>query len=320
MTPSSPVRHESQQGPMSTKTERLFKLYGEDVEQRYAPRTAEGYRFYARQFLLWLRARGIELNAVRTEDLQAFQRELYTRRRKDGRPYSVGHQATVLTVVRHLFRFLYRRLYIVKDPAASLELPRLEKRLPRVILSPQEVLRMLGSARQKTPTGLRDRAILETFYATGLRVSELARLTPYDVDTEERVLRVVLGKGRKDRNVPLTRAAAAALEHYLVKARPKLVREFKAPYLFLADKGGFLHCAVLNKIVRRYAKKARIKKHVTCHTFRHTVATHLLKGRADIRHIQVLLGHRSLGTTELYTRVEISDLKEVIRRAHPRGR
>jgi len=111
-----------------------------------------------------------------------------------------------------------------------------------------------------------------------------------------------------------------AIEAYLEKGRSELLSAKKAPFLFLADKGGFLQVAVLNKMVRRYASKAAIRKHITCHTFRHSVATHLLKGRADIRHIQALLGHESLSTTQIYTRVEISDLKEVLRRAHPRGR
>jgi integrase/recombinase XerD len=157
-------------------------------------------------------------------------------------------------------------------------------------------------------------------YSTGIRVSELANLTPYDVDTEERLLRIVQGKGRKDRHVPLTRAAAESIEAYLVHGRPKLVGKGEAAFLFVGDQGGWLHRAVLSRMVKTYAERAGIKKHVTCHTFRHSVATHLLKGRADIRYIQALLGHSSLGTTQRYTRVEISDLAEVLRRAHPRGR
>jgi site-specific recombinase XerD len=111
-----------------------------------------------------------------------------------------------------------------------------------------------------------------------------------------------------------------AIETYLVKARPKLVSSKRVPFLFVGNNGGRLGSSRLSLLMRHWVEKAAIKKHVTCHTFRHSVATHLLRGRADIRHIQALLGHESLGTTERYTRVEISDLKEVIRRAHPRGR
>jgi site-specific recombinase XerD len=148
----------------------------------------------------------------------------------------------------------------------------------------------------------------------------MANLTPADIDTEERVLRVVLGKGRKDRHVPLTRAACEALDRYLESGRPFLVGRKHARFLFLANRGGFLDPSTLNRIVQRWAKRARLKKHVTCHTFRHSLATHLLRGRADIRHIQALLGHASLQTTERYTHVELHDLQAVIRRAHPRGR
>jgi integrase/recombinase XerD len=190
-----------------------------------------------------------------------------------------------------------------------------------VVLTKNETLRILAAVvRAKTPKALRDRAILETLYGTGVRVSELSKLGLYDVDTEERVVKVILGKGKKDRNVPLTRAGARAIEDYLVKGRPALVGKKRVPFLFVASRGGYLHRALVGLIVQHWAKKAGIKKRVTCHTFRHTVATHLLKGGADIRQIQALLGHRSLSTTERYTRVELSDLKRVIRRAHPRGR
>lgn len=298
-----------------------MRLYGEDLEVRFAERTAREYLATVRNFLAWLDARGIDLVSVRTDDLLAYQSDLYAARKKDGRPYAVASQAQYLIVVKSLFRFLCRRNYVMQDVAAAIELPRQEERLPRVVLTKEEALRLLGAAsRATTPLALRDRAVIETFYATGIRVSELAKLTPYDVDTQERTLRVLLGKGRKDRHVPLTRAAAAAIESYLAKGRPAITGSAKAPYLFVASRGGYLHRALVSLLVRQYAKRAGIKKHVTCHTLRHSIATHLLKGGADIRHIQVLLGHSSLRSTERYTRVELSDLRDVIRRAHPRGR
>ena len=131
-------------------------------------------------------------------------------------------------------------------------------------------------------------------------------------------MRIVEGKGRKDRNVPLTTAAARAIARYLIAGRPALVR--REVWLFLGKRGGLLHRAQVGDIVKAWAKKVRVKKNVSCHTFRHSTATHLLRGGADIRQIQVLLGHGSLSTTERYTHVEVSDLKRVIERAHPRGR
>lgn len=305
----------------SRKTRRLLELYEDHLHVRYAPRTPVAYMAHVRAFLEWLVRRGLDLVDVKAKDLDAYQSFLYAYRRKsDDKPYSAAYQGTRLVVLKHLYRFLYRRGYLLHDPAADIELPRLEKRLPRVILTFQEVRRILEAPDAKTPRGLRDRAMLETLYGTGIRVSELCNLTPYDVDTEERVLRVVQGKGRKDRNVPLTRAAAEAIEAYLVKGRAKLAGRGRTRTLFIQDKGGTMDRATASRIVSGWAEAAGVKKHVTPHTFRHTVATHLLKGRADIRHIQSLLGHASLGTTQRYTRVEVSDLKQVIERAHPRGR
>jgi integrase/recombinase XerD len=302
------------------KAARLVQLFEDHAAVHYAARTAANYLHHVRRLLEWLGERGLGLAEVHGADLLAYQTALLGRRKKDGRPFTSGAHKNAVIGLKSFFHFLHRRGYLLQDPAASIEYPRTERRLPRVILTRDEVLRILEAARDKTPRGLRDRAILETFYATGIRVSELANLTPDDVDTEERLLRVVLGKGRKDRDVPLTRAAAAAIERYLIDGRPQLVGAKRARFLFLANRGGWLDPSTLNRIVQAWAKRARIKKRVTCHVFRHSVATHLLKGRADIRHIQALLGHASLATTERYTHVEISDLQEVLRRAHPRGR
>jgi integrase/recombinase XerD len=305
---------------VSAKTVPVLKLFEEEALVRYARRTAANYLRQVGRLLAWLDGRGCELTQVRTDDLLAYQTSLYAQRKKDGRPFASGSHKNAVMALKSFFHFLYRRSYVLSDPAAAVEYPRIERRLPRVILTRDEALRIIEAANAKTPAGLRDRAILETFYATGIRVSELANLTPDDVDTEERILRVVLGKGRKDRNVPLTRAAGEAIDRYLVKGRGQLVGRKNARFLFLANRGGWLDPSTLNKLVQTWAKKARVKKRVTCHTFRHSVATHLLRGRADIRHIQALLGHASLQTTERYTQVEISDLQGVIRRAHPRGR
>jgi integrase/recombinase XerD len=261
----------------------------------------------------------VELVSVRGEDLQAYQKALYARRNLKGRPFSTGFHKNHITALKSFFRFVYRRGALLHDPASSLAYPRLEHRLPRTILTRDEARRIV-EAPDASARGLRDRAMQETLYATGIRVSELVSLTPDDVDTEERLLRVVLGKGNKDRNLPLTSAACDAIDAYLLEGRPRLVSPRSGKQLFLANRGGRLDPSTVNRILHERAKQARIKKHVTCHTFRHSVATHLLKGHADIRHIQALLGHASLATTERYTRVEISDLQRVIRRAHPRGR
>jgi integrase/recombinase XerD len=301
---------------VSPKVKKLLKLYEDHLQVRYGERTAPEYLAFAASFLSWLKDRGVDLFSLRPGDLVAYQSALYAARKEDGKPYAMGSQANRLKGVKSFFRFLFKRGYLLSDPSASLESPRPDERLPRVILSEDEVERILEAP--KGTAGLRDRALLETLYATGIRATELSHLAVEDVDTEERLLRVVRGKGRKDRNVPLTKKAAFALERYLLEGRGRLARGQRT--LFLTTQGHPLNRARVAEIVRRWAREAKVKKHVTCHTFRHTLATHLLRGRADIRHIQQLLGHGSLQTTERYTRVEISDLKAVIARAHPRGR
>jgi len=304
---------------VSAKTAQLLRLYEDDARVRYEAKTAHEYLREVVGFLAWLVSRAVEVASARTEDALAYQSFLYAQRKPNGKPYSSGNLKNRIKAVKGFFRFLYRRGYLLHDPAASVEYPRSERRLPRVILTREEARKILEAPDTRTATGLRDRAILETFYATGLRCAELSNLTPDDVDTEERVLRIVRGKGRRDRNVPLTRAATEAIDAYLAKARAKLVRREKR-FLFLQNRGSRMDNSTLNRIVHQWAAAAGVKKRVTCHTFRHSVATHLLKGKADIRHIQALLGHASLATTQRYTHVEIQDLKEVIRRAHPRGR
>jgi integrase/recombinase XerD len=305
---------------MSPKVRRLVSLYADDLALRFSEHTARNYLRGVRYFLAWLEERGMRLPSVQTADLMAHQGDLLALRRKDGRAYSIGFQQGRVSALKSFFRFLVRRGYLLHDPAAAVEMPRMDNRLPRVILTKDEARRILEAVKGRSPRELRDRAILETLYATGIRAGELIELTPYDVDTEERSLRVVLGKGRKGRVVPLTAAAARAIDAYLAFGRAKLLSAKKAPWLFLSDWGFQHRDSTLNTMIQAYTKKARVKKRVTCHTFRHSVATHLLKGRADIRHIQALLGHASLQATERYTRVEISDLQEVVRRAHPRGR
>jgi integrase/recombinase XerD len=305
---------------LDRKTAALFRQYEEHLFVRYAAKTAKDYLAVLRRYLEWLDARALAFENVTSADVVAYQIDLAAARRPDGRPYSADHQMQHVTVLRSLYGFLVKRGFLLQNPTGLLEYPKIESRLPRGILSKQEVLRLLEAPDTRSALGLRDRAILETLYATAIRAGELANLKTDDVDTEERLLRVVLGKGRKDRNVPLTGAAASAIEEYLLRGRPRMRGARTSPLLFLAQRGGRLGNDALNDLVQVWAEHAGIEKHVTCHTFRHSTATHLLKGGADIRHIQKLLGHSSLSSTERYTRVEISDLKEVIRRAHPRGR
>lgn len=316
-----PLRHGSHEGSVSPKGARLVGEYEEDVRVRYAARTAEHYLADTREFLSWVAERGVELVEVKPDDVRRYQADLYARPKADGRPYAAASIALKLTAVRTLFRFLQRRGYVLFDPSTAIELPRTEKHLPRVILTENEARRIVSAPKGRGPFDLRDRAILETLYATGLRVNELVHLTPGDVEIEEQTVRVLMGKGGHHRRVPLTRVAARAIERYLLRARASLaIRRSDARWLFVGARGKKLDRSRVLKIVKHWAAHAGVSKRVSCHTFRHSVATHLLRGRADIRQIQALLGHRDLSTTERYTHVEISDLKRVVERAHPRGR
>ena len=321
-----PTRHENQQGSVylaaasAPRLLRILKLFKDYLEIRFAERTVVSYLADLDTCLRWLSEKGLGPQDVRTSDLLAYQSDLFASRKKDGMPYSSSVFVNRISAMKCFFRFLYRRSYLLHDPAAAVDYPKLDMRLPRGILTKAEARKIVEAPPGKTPQGLRDRAILETFYATGIRVTELKNLTLSDIDTEERILRVIAGKGSKDRNLPLTYAAKDAIERYLVSGRPKLRGARRTNRVFMAPRGGRLHTATVNDIVHAWARAVKIKRKITCHTFRHSVATHLLQGGADIRHIQTLLGHASLQATERYTRVDVSDLMEVIRRAHPRGK
>lgn len=322
ITPTSQPRSGIRRGRVSrdARTAAILAPYDDDLVVRFAPKTVASYRAVLWQYVAWLDAHDLTLTTVISADLAAYQRDLVAARKADGQPYSADAQMQHVTVLKHLYGFLVRRGVVLANPTGLLVYPRVEQRLPRGILAQRDVRALLDAADDRTPLGLRDRAILETLYATGIRAGELVRLTLRDVDTDDRLLRIVLGKGRKDRTVPLTRAAAGAIEAYLAQGRPRIRGARTSPSLFLALRGGRLYSSALCELITAAVERAGVDRHATCHTFRHSAATHLLKGGADIRHIQQLLGHTSLATTERYTRVEISDLKEVLRRAHPRGR
>jgi integrase/recombinase XerD len=213
------------------RTAAILAPYDDDLVLRFAPKTVASYRAVLRDYVAWLDTRGLSLTAVTSADLLAYQRDLVARRRPDGQPYSADHQMQSVTVLKSLYRFLVRRGVVLANPTRLLVYPRVEQRLPRAILSTRDVRALLEAADDRTPLGLRDRVILETLYATGIRAGELVRLTLRDVDTEDRLLRIVLGKGRKDRTVPLTRAAASAIEAYLVHGRPRIRHARTSPYL-----------------------------------------------------------------------------------------
>jgi integrase/recombinase XerD len=295
------------------------------LAQGRARGTVSYRRVYLRQLVAWLERQGItRAREVTSRFLSDYLLHLQTRpvrfkhaapRRRSGRTI-----AAQVSVLRSFFAWLAARREVLFDPAADLALRQGPAPLPKAVLTLREVRTLLAAPGHDT-LGLRDRAILETFYSTGLRRAELWALDLYDLDVAGGIVRVRHGKGGKDRLVPVGEAALDALRRYLRQARPELVERAKEPAVFVASiSHRRLSVKTLNFLVSKHAETAGLAQRVTPHVLRHTCATHLLRGGADIRHVQALLGHASVATTQIYTRVAIEDLVTVHRRHHPRGK
>ena len=230
---------------------------------------------------------------------------------------SAGSLARNLSAVRGFHRFLVAEGFCRGDPSENVESPKLGKRLPDV-LEYAEVTSLLDQPGVKSPLGLRDRAMLELMYACGLRVSELLTLSRKDLFFTEGFIRC-FGKGSKERVIPVGSSAVAWVGKYLEQARPLLLKQFDTEALFLNNRGRPMSRMGFWKLLRRYAIKAGIKKRVHPHILRHSFATHLLEGGADLRSVQEMLGHADISTTQIYTHVDREYLKEVHRQFHPRG-
>ena len=235
--------------------------------------------------------------------------------RRKGR--STATVARRLASIKSFYRFLLKEGYIDKDPCENLSSPSLERRLPKV-LTLAEIERLLDQPDLSTPIGLRDRAILEVLYATGLRVSELTNLDLGDVDLREGFVRCI-GKGSKERVVPLGEIAITATKSYIENGRPTLIFDPKELSLFVNQNGGRMTRQSIWKLVKKYSETARIPKEVTPHTIRHSFATHLLEHGANIRAVQEMLGHADISTAQIYTHVTKDRLKDVYARSHPRA-
>lgn len=221
-----------------------------------------------------------------------------------------------LSALRTLFRFLYREGKVSRNPLALITAPKQAPRLPKV-LSPDEIAAVLAAPDTSTPSGLRDRALLEVLYATGMRVGELVSLRLGDLSAADELR--VLGKGRRERIVLMHAPAREALARYLDEGRPKLVRGRGHESVFLNGRGGVLTDRGVRVILDRCLRRAALGRRISPHVLRHTFATHLLDGGADLRSVQELLGHVNLSTTQIYTHVSRDWLKRVYDRAHPRA-
>lgn len=288
------------------------------AERNYSPATIRGRDVYLRYFLQWCEDRSLTRPAEITKPiLERYQRYLYTYRKENGEPLTIRSQHSRIIPLRAFFKWLCRQNHLLYNPASELELPRLEKRLPKHILSHREAETILNQPDVTEAMGIRDRAILEVLYSTGLRRMEIANLKLHDLDGDRGTLMVRLGKGKKDRMVPIGERAVLWVEKYLEAARPSLVGIADDGTLFLTNLHEPFTPNRLTQLVRDYVSAADLGKKGACHLFRHTCATLMHENGADIRFIQQLLGHAELSTTQIYTQVAIRKLKEIHTATHP---
>jgi len=286
--------------------------------RNYSERTVENRESYLGFFIAWCEARSITRPQEVTKPIiDRYQRHLFHMRKDNGKPLAFSAQVCRLVPVRGFFKWLARQNVLLWNPASEIELPRPEKRLPKHVLTADEAERVMVQPNVFDAIGLRDRAILETLYSTGIRRMEVMRLGVFDVDVERGTLMVRQGKGKKDRMLPIGERAVVWTLKYLNEARPSLVVPPDPGALFLTAEGEALSASRLTQLVREYVLAAELGKSGACHLFRHTCATLMLEGGADIRYIQEMLGHVELTTTQIYTRVSIRKLQAVHALTHP---
>lgn len=285
--------------------------------RNHAAQTIEGRRFALKTFIDWCHERQlVKASAITRPILESHQAWLWRYRTKAGKPLGISTQRNKLGALKAYFAWLVRQNVIHANPASELELPRPEKRLHAEALSAAQIEAVMAVPDIDDPLGLRDRVMLEVFYATGIRRAELTRLEVSDIHTERRTLRVK-GKGGKERVVPIGERAAHWLARYCAEVRPRLLLNVQEQALFLTSYGAAFNPDVLSRQVAATFRKAGLARAGSCHLLRHTCATHMLEGGADIRFIQQLLGHEKLETTAIYTEVTITQLQAVHERCHP---
>jgi integrase/recombinase XerD len=271
------------------------------------------------RFVRWFDTRGLsQPEEITRAVLETWQRHLYLYRKDDGHALAITSQNALLVSVRGLCRWLARERYVQYNAASELVLPRKPHALPKVVLSVAQVELLMEQPDLGSVTGMRDRALLEVLYSTGIRRMEIAQLQVGDIDLETRTIAIRQGKGRRDRFVPVGKRACAWVERYLLEERTALLVHTEQWSLFLTDYGTAFTLGALSGIVTRYMRRAGLDKG-SCHALRHACATHMLDNGADVRFIQMLLGHADLTSTQIYTHVSIGKLREIHAATHPAG-
>lgn len=307
------------------------------------PNDRKGLHCLAMRHVKWMRTMNFSPNTVRArisqlsafvewctqhhlarpKQVTKFALERYQRHLASVRSLTTNVKLTVcaqrsrIVAVRTFFKWLSRKRYIRNNPAWEVDLPKAEIRLPKNVLTHAQVETVLALPDTSTPLGLRDRAILEVFYSTGVRRSELIKLKLHEVHAERGLLIVNQGKGKKDRIIPIGQRALSWIHRYIEDSRPRLVCRFHDASLFLSRTGRALSPTGISIAVSAYMRKGGLVQRGCCHVFRHSMATAMLENGADIRYIQEMLGHADLKTTQIYTHVNPSKLKEIHSLTHP---
>lgn len=283
-----------------------------------SPLTIRNIRYPLKQMLRFLESEGItDLDQLDQSALTLYQEELTYRSTDKGKQLSSRTREKYLCCVRGFTAYLYEQDYLASDPGQVIRLPKQPKRLPKVILDAAEIKKLMAAPDMQTNDGYRNRIILEILYDTGVRAAEMAAIKTSDLDLTNGYLTIRSGKGAKDRVVPVSLRVCGIIKTYLLMIRPLMVQGKDRGYLVLNRWGTKMTPTAVWAIVKKCTKLAGIKKNVTTHTFRHSCATHMLKNGAPIRHIQELLGHESLESTQIYTKVTINDLKAIHAKYHP---
>ena len=303
------------------KPEDAIEIFCAEAKHRHlSERTVEASRGYLDRFAQWCGANHLaDLREATRETLPAFYRSMKQHKRPDGQLCSIKYQNRHLRMVKQLFKLLADQNRIMTDVGRDFPPLTDPRSLPRGIMNKDQVMQLLRQPLITTPLGFRDRTMLEVLYSTALRGGELCRLSLYDVDLPARMLRV-LGKGNKERIVPVGKVAAGYLAEYVKNVRPVLAGEVGGSAVFLSATGRALYTNDLHRLIKFYREKAHLPDNITTHSLRHTCATEMLKGGASIRHVQELLGHADIQTTQIYTHVVPTDLQKAHARTAPSER